>query len=85
MIIVIVTLVGIFMGQYSSISFGPQTTIVRSFRIVRIFYFFKKNRALKGTLMTFMISLPAMANIGSLLLLIILIYAIMGVYLFAEV
>ena len=35
--------------------------------------------------MTFMVSLPAMANIGSLLLLIILIYAIMGVYLFAEV
>ncbi len=35
--------------------------------------------------MTFIISLPAMANIGSLLLLIILIYAILGVYLFAEV
>jgi hypothetical protein len=35
--------------------------------------------------MTFMISLPAMANIGSLLLLLILIYAILGVYLFAEV
>ncbi len=35
--------------------------------------------------MTFMISLPAMANIGSLLLLIIMIYAILGVYLFAEV
>ncbi len=35
--------------------------------------------------MTFMISLPAMANIGSLLLLLIMIYAILGVYLFAEV
>jgi hypothetical protein len=35
--------------------------------------------------MTFMVSLPAMANLGSLLLLIILIYSIMGVYLFAEV
>lgn len=52
---------------------------------MRLFYFFKKNKALKSTLMTFMISLPAMANIGSLLLLIILIYAILGVYLFAEV
>jgi len=85
MVIVIVTIIGIIMGQYSSYSFGPQTTIIRSFRIVRIFYFFKKNKALKGTLMTFMVSLPAMANIGSLLLLIILIYATMGVYLFAEV
>ena len=85
MVIVIVTIIGIIMGQYSSYSFGPQTTIIRSFRIVRVFYFFKKNKALRGTLMTFMISLPAMANIGSLLLLIIMIYAIMGVYLFAEV
>jgi len=59
--------------------------IIRSFRIVRVFYFFKKNKALRGTLMTFMVSLPAMANLGSLLLLIILIYSIMGVYLFAEV
>jgi hypothetical protein len=59
--------------------------IIRSFRIVRVFYFFKKNKALRGTLMTFMVSLPAMANLGSLLLLMILIYSIMGVYLFAEV
>ena len=35
--------------------------------------------------MTFMISFPAMANIGSLLLLMILIYSVLGVYLFAEV
>ena len=32
-----------------------------------------------------MISLPAMANIGSLLLLLNLIYSVLGVYLFAEV
>lgn len=35
--------------------------------------------------MTFFASLPSMANIGSLLLIIILIYAILGVNLFAEV
>jgi len=35
--------------------------------------------------MTFFMSLPAMANIGSLLLLIILMYSILAVYLFAEV
>jgi hypothetical protein len=32
-----------------------------------------------------MVSFPAMANIGSLLLLIILIYSVLGVYLFADV
>jgi hypothetical protein len=35
--------------------------------------------------MTFMVSLPAMANLVNLLLLIIFIYSIMGMYLFAEV
>ena len=35
--------------------------------------------------MTLMISFPAMANIGSLLLLLNLIYSVLGVYLFAEV
>lgn len=32
-----------------------------------------------------MVTLPSMANIGSLLILIVLIYAILGVYLFAQV
>jgi hypothetical protein len=35
--------------------------------------------------MTFFLTLPAMTNIVSLLVLIILVYAIMGMYLFAEV
>ena len=45
----------------------------------------KRNRALKSTFMTFVTTLPSMANIGSLLGLIIFIYSILGVYLFAEV
>ena len=60
-------------------------TIIRSFRIARVFFFFKRNRSLKGTFQTFIVTLPSMANIGSLLLLIILIYAILGVYLFSTV
>jgi hypothetical protein len=35
--------------------------------------------------MTFMVSVPAMANIGALLMLVIIIFAILSVYLFAEV
>jgi hypothetical protein len=38
---------------------------------------------LRSSLMTLMISLPAMTNIGSLLLLMNLIYSVLGVYLFA--
>ena len=60
-------------------------TIIKSFRISRLLFFFKGNRTLKGTIMTFMVTLPAMLNIGSLLLLIILIYSILGVYMFADI
>lgn len=59
--------------------------MIRSFRIARIFYFFKRNKALKGTFQTFIGSLPAIANIGSLILLTMLIYSILGVYLFSEI
>jgi hypothetical protein len=64
---------------------GPQMKIIKSLRISRVLFFFKGNRTLKGTIQTFFITLPAMTNIGSLLLLIITVYSILGMYLFAEV
>ena len=85
MIIVLVTIFGIIMSSGKNQSVGPQTTIIRSFRIVRIFFFFKSNRSLKNTMMTFMLSFPAMLNIGMLLVLINIIFSILGVYLFADV
>ena len=85
MVIVFITIFGILMNSTNNSSAGPQTTIIRSFRIVRIFFFFKSNRSLKNTMMTFMLSFPAMFNIGMLLVLINLIFSILGVYLFAEV
>ena len=64
---------------------GAQSTIIRSFKIARVLYFIKRNKALRLLIQVFLLSLPAMVNIGGLLLLIILIYAILGVNLFAEV
>jgi hypothetical protein len=72
-------------GAVSSYNFGPQMTIIKSFRISKLLFLFKGNRTLKGTIMTFMVTLPAMVNIGSLLLLIILIYSILGLYMFADI
>ena len=46
---------------------------------------FKRNKALKSTFMTFLVTLPSMMNIGSMVALLVLIYSILGVYLFAEV
>jgi len=50
-----------------------------------VFYLFKRNKALKGTFITFLLSLPALVNIGSLILLIIFIYSVLGMYLFADI
>jgi hypothetical protein len=83
--IVLITLVGLILNTSNQSEIGPQTTIIRSFRIARIFYFFKKNKVLRATLMTFMVSLPALVNIGTLLILVNVIYAILGVYLFGEI
>ena len=85
MIIVLITILGIIISPGSNSSVGTQTTVIRSFRIVRIFFFFKRNKALKNTMMTFMVSFPAMFNIGALLTLINIIFAILGVYLFADI
>jgi hypothetical protein len=85
MVIVFVTILGIILSSVSSTSVGPQTTIIRSFRIVRIFFFFKSNRSLKNTMMTFMLSVPAMVNIGGLIVLINVIFSILGVYLFSDI
>jgi hypothetical protein len=85
MIIVILTLLGIIISSTVNSSFGPQTTIIRSFRILRIFLFFKRNKGLKNTLMSFLMSIPGIINIGGLLLLINLIFSILGMYLFADV
>jgi len=85
MVIVFISIFGIILSIDTYSQVGPQTTIIRSFRIVRIFFFFKSNRALKNTMMTFMLSFPAMFNIGALLMLINLIFSILGMYLFAEI
>lgn len=85
MIIVFITLAGIILSHNSQYQLGPQTTVIRSFRIARLFQFFKRNRSLKSTFQTFMVTLPSMVNIGTLMILIVFIYSILGVYLFAGV
>ena len=84
-VIVILTVLSIILSSTTNYQLGPQATIIRSFRIARIFKLFKRNMSLRAIFQTFLVTLPAMANVGSLLLLFVFIYAILGVYLFAEV
>jgi len=85
LVIVVITLVGIILQQTLNVQLGPQTTIIRSFRIGRVFKIFNKNKSLKIIFQTFMVTLPAMFNIGGLLILFIFCFAILGMNLFAEV
>ena len=60
-------------------------TLFRIFRIGRVVKLIKSAKRLNVIFSTFILTLPAMANLGSLLLLLIYIYTILGVQLFAKV
>ena len=64
---------------YYKINIAGATTIVMTFRVVRLIKLMKSARSLKLILNTFLITLPAVANVGSLLLLILYLYSILGV------
>ena len=59
--------------------------MIRSFRILRIFRLIKRAKSLRIMINTFIMTLPAMTNIGGLLAILLFIYSILGVNLFAPV
>ena len=84
-IIVVVAIIGVIISYGTPFRLGPSTTILRSFRIFRIFRLIKKAKSLHMNFTTFMVTLPALANVGGLLVLLLYIYAILGIYLFADI
>ena len=84
-VIVIGTYIGVIVNLTTNVSVGPQTTIIRSFRIGRIFRLVKKAKSLRLIFNTFVITIPSLANIGGLLTLLLYLYSILGVFLFAPV
>jgi signal transduction histidine kinase len=64
---------------------GPATTVIRSLRIARMFKLFRKYKSLRAIFETFLVTLPALANVGGLLILLIYIYAVLGMNLFSTV
>ena len=83
--IVIGTYIGITVSATTSVSVGPQTTIIRSFRILRILRLIRKARSLQLIFNAFVITIPSLANVGGLLFLLLYLYAILGVFSFAKV
>ncbi len=83
--IVVGTIAGIVMTLTSKVGLGASTSVIRSFRIGRVFKLVKRFKSLKIIFNTFIMTLPALANVGSLLLLFLYIYAILGMNLFATI
>lgn len=65
--------------------FGASVTFIRALRISRILKYFKIGKQLKIMFDTLAVTLPALSNIGGLLLLFLYIFSVLGVFLFADV
>ncbi len=83
--VIILTYVLVVIDYYTTVNLGTQTTLLRSFRMLKIFKYFKATKHLKVLFDTFVVTLPAMGSIGGLLGLLIYIYAVLGVNIFALV
>jgi voltage-dependent calcium channel L type alpha-1D len=79
------TNIGILLKFGAGIDVGSVATIVRTFRVGRIFRLINAAPTLKRTFNTLIITMPSLVNIGALLFLLMFIYAILGVQWYAKV
>jgi hypothetical protein len=84
-VIVIGSIVGIILERFTDIKVGASTTVIRAFKIGRMFKLVRRFNSIKIIFQTLLITLPAIANVSSLLILLLFIYSILGVELFSEV
>ena len=85
LIIVIAAWLGMIANSIEGLDIGSLTTVIRSFRISRIFKIIKKYKNLRILFYTFIGAIPQLTNVGGLLFLLLFLYSVLGVYLFAEV
>ena len=69
--------------RYPKIEFGTPATIIRAFRIMRVIRLIKISKNLKVLMDTLVYILPSLANIGSLVFLLMYIYAVLGISIFS--
>jgi Ion transport protein len=83
--VVLAAIVELLLEEFSQHNGSATMAIIRCFRIVRVMKLIRNFKEMRRFLMTFINSLPALINVGSLLFLFLFIYAIMGMNLFATV
>ncbi|KRX08462.1 hypothetical protein PPERSA_12943 [Pseudocohnilembus persalinus] len=85
-VVVILTLIGVILEYLQVIqNIGSATSIIRTFRIARVLKLIKRAKSLRMMFATFILTLPALANIGALLFLVLFLYSVLGMNLFGYV
>ena len=77
------SLIGLLL-KLLDISGGNWTTLIRSFRILRPIKMVRRIKLFRQIINTFQIALPNLVQVGSLLLLVQVIYAVLGLHLFSK-
>ena len=86
LIVIVISIVASTLSDFISHIVQPTIfRIVRLFRVTRVLRLIREAKGIRTLLFALMMSLPALINIGSLLLLVIFIYAIIGMSQFAYV
>ena len=85
LVIVITSIISSAISLSMQLDFGASTTFIRALRISRVLKFVQKAKQIRVIIDTFTYTLPALTNIGGLLLLFLYIFAITGVFLFSDV
>ena len=85
-VIVIFSYVMLIIGFVGDSDVGPkQATIARAFRIGRIFRLITKAKFLRVIFNTIIFTIPSLANVGALMMLLLFIFSILGMQIFATV
>jgi hypothetical protein len=84
-LIVISGWLGTVADNIDGLDIGSFMTVLRAFRIGRIFKIVKKYRDLKVLFYTFISAFPQLTYVGGLLSIFMFVYAILGVQLFSQV
>lgn len=84
-VIVLASIISSSISIAMKVDFGASTTFIRAMRISRIFKYIKKNKDVKVIFETVLVTIPALTNIGGLLLLFLYIFSVLGVFLFADI
>ena len=83
--IVILWIVLLFIESFMSIGEGPQSFIITCVKVAKLFSLFKLTSILRKMFQTFILALPAVGNLALLFLVVLSIFAVIGVFLLSPI